>query len=142
MGRYYGIVNLTKNQKVSHYWKNNPYCHIHCLMHQLKWSHDDNIFVKSYADAYLMEYDEETEKMELVDIEIMNDNYNGSRQVDEKDNETEFAKYGFDEENHPYDAYNHVPVWENDICEVCGYHYDENKLGGYEEIFNGTFIMN
>lgn len=141
MGRYYGIVNLSKNQKVSHYWKGDKYCNVHQVMHQLKWDHDDNIFVKSYADAYLMEYDEETEQMELVDIEIMDDNYNGSRQVDEED-AAEFTKYGFDEDNHPYDAYNHVPVWENNSCKVCGYHYDENKLGGYEEIFNGTFFMN
>jgi len=138
MGRYYGIVNLTKNEKVSHYWKNDPYVNIHQVMHQLKWDHNDNIIVKSYADAYFMEYDTGTNQMKLEDIDIMD---NESKPPSEEDSAI-FEKYGFDEENHPYDTYNHIPNWDGDVCKICRYHYDEIKLEAYAEMFNGTYFMN
>src|SRR5580693_10473676 len=71
MGRYFGIHNKTSNQRVSSYWKGDPGCNCHDVMHQLHWSHTDEISSGCYDSTYEFEYDPETNTMnanELVPV--------------------------------------------------------------------------
>ena len=67
MGRYFGIGNKTKKQKVSSYWKAEPMCNCHDVMHQLHWEATDEIYSASYCDYYEFKYESETNTMNPVD---------------------------------------------------------------------------
>ena len=55
MGRYFGIVNSTKNQCVSSYWKGSPPSIQEMLyfIHYFGWKNGDKISSSSYCDVFL-----------------------------------------------------------------------------------------
>lgn len=67
MGKYYGLINHTRNQKVSSYWKNDPWCDLYLVMHFLGWQPSDFITSASYDDIYNFIHDTENKTMKLVD---------------------------------------------------------------------------
>ena len=78
MGRYFGIVNQTTNQKVSSYWKGTPWCNCHDVMHQLHWASTDSIYSASYCDHREFVYNPETNTMEVVEETFENDTCNNT----------------------------------------------------------------
>ena len=61
MGRYFGIGNKTKKQKVSSYWKGEPSCNYYDVMHQLHWEATDEIYSASYSDYYKFLHDPDSQ---------------------------------------------------------------------------------
>ena len=142
MGAYYGLYNLTKNQRVSLYWKSNPYCDIQAVMHVFGWDITDVIISAAYSGLYLFEYDAENNQMTNFEPlpddpkrEIMRRTKENSKNIPEKI----FGYPGMDKDN---SANNHAPKWNNGVCQQCQYKFDCSQLSGLEKSFNPTFYMN
>jgi len=75
MGRYFGLINLTKKQKVSSYWKSDSYCDCHSVMHQLRWDTNDIIMSACYDTTCKIMYDEKENIMVVEDYENSENNY-------------------------------------------------------------------
>lgn len=69
MGAYSGIVNKTKKQRVSNYWKGNRWCDLYQVMHQFVWDKTDDIYSADYEGMSLFVYDENTNEMKYVNIQ-------------------------------------------------------------------------
>ena len=142
MGRYFGIENETKKQKVSSYWKGDPNCDCHVVMHQLHWDKTDFISSACYSDSHVLEYDTETNRM-IISDEIPNLVHSDGTHIDpseKADSEQEF--YGFDSVLCEDNKLDHVPNWNGNTCTDCGFVYDETLLPTYKKKFDATFFMN
>jgi hypothetical protein len=70
MGRYFGITNVTQNQRVSEgrqCWKNYPFCSCHAVMHRYHWHSTDKIVSGAYDGGYRFVYDPVTNRMRCND---------------------------------------------------------------------------
>ncbi|QKF94827.1 hypothetical protein QKU48_gp1369 [Fadolivirus algeromassiliense] len=54
------------------------------------------------------------------------------------------GRYGFDEGYFikAKDKYNHVPKWNGNVCEKCGFQYSEEQLEKSKQKFDGVFHFN
>ena len=68
MGAYSGLVNKTKKQRVSNYWKGDRWCDLYQVMHQFGWDKTDDIYSADYQGMSLFVYDENTNGMKYVDV--------------------------------------------------------------------------
>ncbi|ARF12682.1 hypothetical protein Klosneuvirus_16_1 [Klosneuvirus KNV1] len=94
MGRYCGILNRTKKQSISSYWKGDNWCNCYEVMHQFHWNKDDQIESGGGYEWYEIKYDTNTNTMESFEIDIMAEM---SKAEEQDNNPTEvFTKYGFD----------------------------------------------
>jgi len=140
MGRYFGIANATKKQSVSSYWKGDNWCNCHEVMHQFKWEKIDTIHTACYDTCNFIYYDAESNTM------TYDESYGGC--YDHSDDEVTqeepivYTQYGFDTKIDKKIDLNHVPKWNGNTCEDCGFVYDASKLALYEKTFDGTFHMN
>ena len=57
MGSYSGIVNKTKKQRVSNYWKGYRWCDLYQVMHQFGWDKTDDIYSADYQGMTLFVYE-------------------------------------------------------------------------------------
>jgi len=106
MGRYCGILNRTKKQSISSYWKSDDWCNCYEVMHQFHWNKDDQIESGGGYEWYEIKYDLNTNTMELFEIDItaemrddsdVSDSDDGSRnnnqQEDSNDESIEYIEY-------------------------------------------------
>jgi hypothetical protein len=90
MKKYYGLINHTKNHKVSSYWNNSPPSikNIIQIATIFGWDKDDAILAGSYNDiyyynidkygivvCYLLEEDNEKSNIRITDHELLEDVY-------------------------------------------------------------------
>lgn len=133
MGRYYDLANHTKKQVIeaAYYWKGTYVCNCHEVMHQFKWDKSDEITsFACYKDDYFpsefhkIEYNEETNEMFVNDKDV----YNNTNEL-ELYNHFAYDYNVFDRK----DNYDHIPIWNDDKCTLCGYIYTETKLKEYSD---------
>jgi hypothetical protein len=164
MGRYFGIANGTKEQRISSYWKADEWCNCYEVMHQFHWDKTDAIYSGCYSDYWDFEYDPENNKMICVnkddaDITLDKSPFEDCyEEIDERTDEEYLNAelkykskhsdavtkgcYGFDMRLCNNKKYNHLPKWDGDKCVNCGYVYDENRLEFYAKLFNGVYHFN
>lgn len=130
MGRYFGLKNLTKNHRVSSYWKNDEWCDLYAVMHKFKWDLTDKIYSASYCDFYEFEYSKVANSM------FAKDKYDYD--FGKEDLDTELRLNFIFEKNQ---GSNHIPEWDGDICKKCNYKFDNESLKPSTN-FDGTFHMN
>lgn len=73
MGRYFGIANRTKQQKVSsgeRCWKAYDFCDCHEVMHRYHWDPSDDIYSACYDTYTEFRHDSKTNTMETFDPEL------------------------------------------------------------------------
>lgn len=165
MGRYFGICNSTRGQEVSNFdWKNTEWCCLYQVMHQMHWEITDFIYSASYDTYCYFKYNSDEHKMECIDHDFIwqlsDEGINeitDYRNIIEGCNEDEFydRSYGYEKtlgsgyEGDPNDMgakmfkkLNHIPKWNENKCECCGYVYDSSKLPEYEKKFDSVGFMN
>lgn len=134
MGRYYRIVNATKQEIVYGYWKNDGICSVYQVMHQFNWDPNDEIFSLGGEEACNFKYDE---KRRCLFTE--NKSY-----LDTSDGEEEEVFESYDIDTFTAYKYNfkldeevgwHIPKFdENYVCIRCKYRFLEaNKTLATEE---------
>ena len=142
MGAYYGLYNLTKNQRVSSYWKRDPYCNIEEVMHVFGWDITDIIISAAYDGLYLFEFDVTENAMTYSELEPDDPKNDIIKRAKLTSNDIQERKFGYPGIDEQYKAYSHAPKWNNNVCGCCQYKFDENNLPELEKMFNGTFYMN
>jgi len=144
MGRYFGIKNVTKNERVSSYWKEDPWCNCNEVMHKFHWISTDKIFSATYDDCYNFVYDP-IKLMMCIKLMCI-DSYISKSESLSKDSEliTKYTSpleksYGFNyDESLLEKTGKHMPIWKDNKCVLCGYNYEED----YKTSFDKTFYMN
>ena len=142
MGRYYGIINNTRNESVSDYWKSDSFCDAHAVMHQLHWESTDKISSACYDSYCEFEYYADENIMLCVDKTIEKLQSDDIEELKEEETDLPSKTYGFDTTLRENADINHVPDWNGNTCKHCGYQYDSTKLPEYENKFSDVFFMN
>jgi hypothetical protein len=164
MGRYFGLANHTKKQRISNYWKNSTECDIYAVMHRYNWSHTDKIVCGSYESHYRIEFTvagtdangnaiikKEVSRIECYcDEETENDKnndeccdcYNHGFFNSDKINIAEWKKLGMGFDFGDYNVADHCPQWENGVCQICNYSFDPFIIQNDAKNFDGTFHFN
>lgn len=132
MGRYFSLHNITRNQCVSEgdsCWKSYPQCSIYGVMHEFGWESKDKISSSSYCDYFEFVYDEKTNTMEMVD-KLESVVRSPPDETKETKNSIEITRMSFSEKNiEKFPKVNdHVPKWNNNRCEHCGYILDPKLI--------------
>lgn len=72
MGGYYGLINITRKIVVNSYWKNDPMCDIHEVMHMYRWKITDDIICIGGCQICRFKHCEKLNTMIPVDEDLGN----------------------------------------------------------------------
>lgn len=165
MGSYYCLINLTRNQKISGYWKSCPWCDLYLVMHQFGWLPTDQIVSYAMGESEDFVYDSKHQKMHLKslirpedDVDEPSDNIvipdcrvnpnqttlNGIAVISDN-----LKTFGYDyhlfADGDP-DKHQHIPQWTSSgtthTCQICNYSFDKSSLADYAKKYDPTFCGN
>jgi hypothetical protein len=151
MGRYFGLLNKTKNHAVSEglrCWKSDDWCDLYEVMHRYGWDKMDKIISAAYDTYNEFNYSEQIDEMSYNTIDIsvlLSDNEEDEVDGDlpEKDIPEKIC-LGFNVDEHSeMNEHNHIPDWdEKKVCKKCKYKFDLLNIKNDSGKFNGVFYMN
>jgi hypothetical protein len=169
MGRYFGLFNATRNQSVSEgrqCWKAYPFCSCHAVMHRYHWQPTDEISSAAYDSCYKFIYDVQKNEMDLVngyeyeDFDGENDelpefedgetpaaadteNPDAKKAAEKEEEVPEPVQLGFGVGDAEMEGqYDHVPVWDGDVCIKCAYRFDPEHIVQDAQKFDPVFYRN
>jgi hypothetical protein len=163
MGRYFGLLNKTKNHAVSNglrCWKSYDWCDLYEVMHRYGWDKMDKIISAAYDTYNEFNYSEQIDEMSYNTIDIsvlLSDNEEDGdlpekdipdqdipeKDIPEKDIPEKIC-LGFNVGEHSeVSEHDHIPDWdENKVCKKCKYKFDILNIKNDSGKFNGVFYMN
>jgi hypothetical protein len=153
MGRYFGLLNKTKNHGVSEglrCWKSDDWCDLYEVMHRYGWDKIDKIISAAYDTYNEFNYSEQSDIMvyNTIDIyvQLSNDEEDKEDKEDKEDGEDlpEKINLGFNVDKHSeMNEHDHIPDWdEKKMCKKCKYKFDQLNIKNDSGKFDGIFYMN
>lgn len=132
MGVYYGLGNTTKKIRVSHYWKGDPYCDIHQVMHRYHWDINDDIFSAGGCSYYIFNHNEDDNIMYVIEQDLSEAVHKSKKTNKSEDDiicHVGFGGYESEfEKSNDLNLSDHAPIWYNNKCMVCQYVFDKNNI--------------
>lgn len=153
MGRYFGLMNLSRNQSVSEglrCWKAYPFCDVHEVMHRYHWEPTDKIMSAAYDSSYKFVYQAGEN---VMDVEELTPDFGEDEDIEDIEEEkTSDVKQkrqqpplnlGFgSSDDEMKEQSDHVPTWKGDTCTTCGYKFNPKNMENDQEKFNTVFFCN